>query len=71
MTGFPRRRREPPESSAALWPFTAVTRAPGQQSQALYPVPGSGVQSHVESADGWTPDHGDLRFVGYLVDLTI
>jgi predicted cobalt transporter CbtA len=54
-----------------LWPFTAVTRAPGQQSQALYPVPGSGVQSHVESADGWTPDHGDLRFVGYLVDLTI
>ncbi len=45
--------------------------APGQHSQALYPVGGSGVQNHVESADGWTPDHGDLRFVGYLVDLTI
>jgi hypothetical protein len=45
--------------------------APGDDSQALYPVPGSGVQSHIESADGWTPDHGDLRFVGYLVELTI
>jgi hypothetical protein len=38
MAGFPRRRPEPPEPSAALRPFTAVTRAPGQHSQALRPV---------------------------------
>ena len=38
MAGFPRRRPEPPEPSAALRPFTAVTRARGQHSQALRPV---------------------------------
>jgi len=41
----------------------------GGDSRALYPVPGSGVLSDIESADGWTPDHGDVKFVGYLVDL--
>jgi hypothetical protein len=38
----------------------------GCDSRARYPVPGSGVLSDAESADGWTPDHGDLQFAGYL-----
>src|SRR5579864_3974777 len=65
---------ETPSTTGTVSRIAAVhcryTPAPGQDSQTLYPVPGSGVQSHVESADGWTPDHGDLRFVGYLVELT-
>jgi hypothetical protein len=37
----------------------------------LYPVPGSGVVDAVRSADGWIPDRGDLKFVGYLVQLVV
>jgi hypothetical protein len=37
----------------------------------LYPVPGSGVLTDVESANGWTADRGDERFVGYLVQLEL
>lgn len=33
------------------------------------PVPGSGVLTDVESADGWTADRGEERFVGYVVRL--
>lgn len=44
--------------------------APVPDGPALYPVAGSGVVSSVTSADGWTPDRDDLRFVGYLVQLT-
>ena len=42
---------------------------PGGDERALYPVPGSGVVSDIESADGWTPDLAEARFVGYLVEL--
>lgn len=44
---------------------------PGADPRALYPVPGSGIVSDIESADGWTPDQGDARFVGYLVELEL
>ena len=37
--------------------------------RALYPVPGSGVLTDVESADGWIADRGEERFVGYVVRL--
>lgn len=36
----------------------------------LVPVAGSGVVDTVRSADGWIPDRGDLRFAGYVVQLT-
>jgi len=42
---------------------------PGEDARTLYPVPGSAALSAITSADGWTPDDGDLRFVGYLVRL--
>jgi hypothetical protein len=35
------------------------------------PVPGSGVLTYLESADGWTADRGDERFAGYLVELKL
>lgn len=41
----------------------------GAQTQAGYPVHGSGVLTPTDSATGWTPNTGDLRFVGYLVRL--
>ncbi|HCU92907.1 MAG TPA: hypothetical protein DHU96_09275 [Actinobacteria bacterium] len=44
---------------------------PDSDSRTSYPVPGSGVLTDVESGDGWTPDHGDERFVGYLVQLEL
>jgi hypothetical protein len=44
---------------------------PGSDSWTSYPVPGSGVLTDVESADGWTADRGDERFVGYLVGLEL
>lgn len=36
----------------------------------LYPVPGSGVLTELDAADGWTPERPDQRFVGYLVRIT-
>jgi Family of unknown function (DUF6578) len=42
---------------------------PGSDSRTSHPVPGSGVLTEVESADGWTADRGEERFVGYLVQL--
>ena len=33
-------------------------------------VPGSGVVSAVDCADGWTPSRGELKFAGYIVRLT-
>jgi hypothetical protein len=44
---------------------------PGGDSRTIYPVPGSGVLTDVASADGWTADRGDERFVGYLVQLEV
>lgn len=44
---------------------------PGGGSRTAYPVPGSGVLTDVDSADGWTPDHDNERFVGYLVQLEL
>ena len=38
-------------------------------ARALYPVPGSGVLTDVDSADGWIADRGEERFVGYVVRL--
>ena len=35
------------------------------------PVPGSGVLTEVETADGRIADHGKQRFVGYLVQLKV
>ncbi len=37
--------------------------------RALYPVPGSGVLTDVDSADGRVADRGEERFVGYVVRL--
>jgi hypothetical protein len=37
--------------------------------RALYPVPGSGVLTDVDSADGRIVDRGEERFVGYVVRL--
>jgi hypothetical protein len=44
---------------------------PGSDSLTLYPVPGSGVLTDVESADGWTADRSDEQFAGYLVQLEL
>lgn len=44
---------------------------PGSDSRTSYPIPGSGVLTEVESADGWIADCGDERFVGYLVQLRL
>lgn len=43
--------------------------APGVDSKVLYPVRDSAVVTELTRADGWTPDRGDLRFAGDLVDL--
>ena len=42
---------------------------PGSDAATVYPVPGSGVLTDVESADGWVADRGNERFAGYLVRL--
>ena len=44
--------------------------APRPGTRTVYPAPGSGVLTEIESADGWTPDQGDLTFVGYVVNLS-
>lgn len=38
-------------------------------ADALYPVEGSSVLTPLTEADGWTPNRGELSFVGYLVTL--
>ncbi|MEV0372118.1 DUF6578 domain-containing protein [Streptomyces sp. NPDC050636] len=43
---------------------------PGSADRTRCPVPGSGTRTALTSADGWTPDHGELQFAGYLVELT-
>jgi hypothetical protein len=45
--------------------------APEGDSKVLYPVPGSGQVAVVHSADGWDAESDELRFNGYLVDLTV
>ena len=42
---------------------------PGSNSRTRYPVPGSGLLTDIESADGWTPDRSEQQFLGYLVQL--
>jgi hypothetical protein len=44
---------------------------PGGDPRMHYPISGSGVITDVRSADGWTPDQGELRFAGYLVRLEV
>jgi hypothetical protein len=48
-----------------------VAPEPGKESGTLYPVPGSGVLTDVDSADGWTADREGYQFVGYLVQLDL
>jgi CheY-like chemotaxis protein len=36
----------------------------------LFPMAGSGTVTVAQRADGWTPNLGDRRFVGYVVELT-
>lgn len=51
-------------------PFTAATcLGPAASHQPPTPVAGSGVLTDIDSADGWTADRCDERFVGYLVQL--
>jgi len=42
-----------------------------EDSRVFYLVPGSGVLTDVGSADGWTVNRGDERFVGYLIQLEL
>jgi hypothetical protein len=42
---------------------------PDSGSLTAYPVPGSGIWTDLKSADGWTADRGDQRFLGYLARL--
>jgi hypothetical protein len=44
---------------------------PSSDSRTTYPVPGSGVPTNIEAADGWVADRGDQRFVGCLVQLEL
>lgn len=64
---------EVPETAATVSGISAVhcryAPAPGGDSKVLYPVRDSAVVTELTRADGWTPDRGDLRFAGYLVDL--
>ena len=41
----------------------------GDPREYYYPVADTAVLSPIPSADGWTPDRGDLKFTGYLVQL--
>jgi hypothetical protein len=43
---------------------------PGAPENHLFPVPGSGTVTMIRAADGWTADHDDLKFAGYVVQLT-
>ena len=45
--------------------------SPGSDAGPSRPVPGSGVLTEVESADGWIADRGEERLVGYLVQLKL
>lgn len=64
---------EVPETVATVSGISAVhcryAPAPGGDSKVLCPVRDSAVVTGLTRADGWTPDRGDLRFAGYLVDL--
>jgi hypothetical protein len=44
-------------------------RNPDHPQEALYPMKGSGTFTSVTSADGWDKDDGDVKFVGYLIEL--
>lgn len=44
---------------------------PDGDAPVLHPVAGSATRTALPSADGWTPDEGDRRFVGYLVRLAL
>ena len=64
---------EAPETAAIVSGISVVhcryAPAPGGDAKVLYPVRDSAVVTELSSADGWTPDRGDLQFAGYLVDL--
>ena len=42
---------------------------PGSGPPVARLIPGTGILTEVWSADGWTKDRADERFVGYLVEL--
>jgi hypothetical protein len=61
-----------PPTSAKVVRIDAVHcryNPPEGHDRTRYPAEGSGTLTVVTSADGWTPDRGELKFVGYLVRL--
>ncbi|MBE1564789.1 DUF6578 domain-containing protein [Nonomuraea africana] len=62
-----------PVTEAVVTAISAVHCAyapkPGATSPTMYAVEGSAVLSPVESAERWTKNLGDRKFVGYLVHL--
>jgi hypothetical protein len=64
---------ETPKTEARVSGISAVhcryAPDPGADSKILYPVRDSAVLTELTTADGWTPDRGDLQFAGYLVEL--
>jgi hypothetical protein len=44
---------------------------PDEAETQFAPVAGSGTLDAIRSVDGWTPDQGDLKFAGYLVQLEV
>ncbi|MER7498952.1 DUF6578 domain-containing protein [Nonomuraea pusilla] len=60
-----------PATEATVTRITAVhcRYEPWGESRVLHPVRGSAAFSPADHADGWTPNRGDLEFVGYLVRL--
>jgi hypothetical protein len=68
----------PEDTPATLGTVTGIAAVhcrfealPGSGPATFYPVQGSGVLTDIESADGWTPDREEERFVGYLVQLDV
>jgi hypothetical protein len=43
----------------------------GDDSQALYPLPGSLQLTEKVTADGWEPETDDMSFVAYIVELDV
>jgi hypothetical protein len=44
---------------------------PDEAETQFAPVARSGTLDAIRSADGWTPDRGDLKFAAYLVQLEV
>jgi hypothetical protein len=44
---------------------------PDADPKVFHAVAGSATLTPVDTADGWTPNHDDLKFTGYLVRLAV